>query len=247
MNNIGFGIFCFGEEYYYKGTVEKINKILENGFHCYILTENPEFFQKKYTPSFVHTILYDRSFKSYSDKMILPRHVLKNHDISIMIDADTHITDYTFLKELKNYNFKKGISYIDTLENHKSGKAWVKDLLVINGQEWNAYHTYASRLYPNYLQFQTLWEYFLVINKDGFNQTSFYNHYEKLQLAKEFCDLPMNKEINGAGEGISVQIASKLSETSIERDFDLYNLLKDKMISVSRRHTRREFWPDWMK
>jgi hypothetical protein len=86
-----------------------------------------------------------------------------------------------------------------------------------------------------------------VINKDGFNQTSFYNHYEKLQLAKEFCDLPMNKEINGAGEGISVQIASKLSETSIERDFDLYNLLKDKMISVSRRHTRREFWPDWMK
>lgn len=247
MNNIGFGIFCFGEEYYYNGTVEKINKILENGFHCYILTENPEFFEKKYTPSFVHTIPYNRTYKSYADKMILPKYILKNHDIVIMIDADTHITDYSFIRELKNYTFKPGISYIDTLENHKAKKAWVKDLLVTDSQEWNAYHTYANRIFPNYLEFPTLWEYFLVINKDGFNEDTFYSYYEKLQLAKEFCDLPMNKEINGAGEGISIQIASKLSETNIERDMDLYNLLKDKMISISRRHTRREFWPDWMK
>lgn len=247
MNNIGFGIFCFGEEYYYKGTVEKINRILEAGFHCYILTENPEYFGKKYTPSFVHTIEYNRSFKSYADKMILPKYILKNHDIAVMIDADTHITDYSCIKDLKNYRFKEGITYMDTLENHKSGRAWVKDLIVTESPEWNAYHTYANKIYPNYFEFGTLWEYFLVINKDGFNQNNFYNHYEKLQLVKEFCDLSMNKEINGAGEGISIQIASKLSETNVERDFDLYNLLKDKMISVSRRHTRREFWPDWMK
>ena len=47
MNNIGFGIFCFGEEYYYKGTVEKINNILNGGYHCYILTENTDFFTTK--------------------------------------------------------------------------------------------------------------------------------------------------------------------------------------------------------
>jgi hypothetical protein len=247
MNNIGFGFFCFGEEYYYKGTVEKINKILENGFHCYILTEDPEYFEKKYTSSFVHTIKYDRLFKSYSDKMILPKYILKNHDITIMIDSDTHIKDYSFINELKNYNFKEGISYIDTLENHKCGKALVKNLVVKESSEWNPYHTYASKIYPNYLEFNTLWEYFLIINKTGFNRDSFYDHYEKLQIAKEFSDLSMNKEINGAGEGISIQIASKLSKTEIQRDLVLYDLFKDKMESVSRRYTRPEFWPEWMK
>ena len=29
MNNIGFGIFCFGERYYYKGALEKIKEILK--------------------------------------------------------------------------------------------------------------------------------------------------------------------------------------------------------------------------
>jgi hypothetical protein len=28
---------------------------------------------------------------------------------------------------------------------------------------------------------------------------------------------------------------------------ELYELLKDKMVSVSRRHTRPELWPEWMK
>ncbi len=247
MNNIGFGIFCFGEEYYYKGTVEKINRILEAGFHCYILTETPEYFEKKYTPSFVHTIEYNRSFKSYADKMILPKYILKNHDIAVMIDADTHITDYSCIKDLKNYTFKEGITYTDTLENHKSGRAWVKDLIVTESPEWNAYHNYAKKIDPSYIELGTLWEYFLVINKTGFNQDSFYLHYEKLQLAKEFSDLSMNKEINGAGEGISIQIAAKLSESKINRDLELYSLLKDKMVSVSRRFTRPEFWPDWMK
>jgi hypothetical protein len=27
----------------------------------------------------------------------------------------------------------------------------------------------------------------------------------------------------------------------------LYDLIKDKMVSVSRRHTRPELWPNWMK
>ena len=247
MNNIGFGIFCFGEEYYYKGAVEKINRLLENRFHCYVLTENPEYFEKKYTSSFLHVIKYNRSFKSYADKMILPKYILSQHDISILIDADTHITDYQFLNELKNYTFKSGISYIDTLENHKAKKAWVKELIVTDSPEWKSYHEYANKIYPKYIDFPTLWEYFLIINKDGFNQDVFYEYYEKLQLAKEYSDLSMNKDINGAGEGISIQIASKLSSTNVERDFNLYETLKDKLISISRRYTRPEFWPEWMK
>ena len=99
MNNIGFGIFCFGEEYYYKGTVEKINSILNAGYHCYILTEDTEYFTKKYTAP-LHVFEYNRSYKSYADKMILPKHIFKNHDICILIDADTFIKNYSFLDDL---------------------------------------------------------------------------------------------------------------------------------------------------
>ena len=28
MNNIGFGIMCFGDDYFYQGTNDKINEIL---------------------------------------------------------------------------------------------------------------------------------------------------------------------------------------------------------------------------
>lgn len=247
MNNIGFGIFCFGEEYYYKGTVEKINKILNAGYHCYILTENPDFFTKKYMPLYLHVFEYHRSYKSYSDKMILPKQILKNHDICILIDADTHIKDYTFLEDLKSYNFKEGISFIDTLLNHNAKREFVKDLINKESNEWKPYDNYVTTIYPNYGNFITMWEYFLVINKKGFNFKDFYYHYERLQLAKEYSDLSHKKEVNGAGEGISIQVSCKLSKTNIERDFELYNLLKDKMVSISRRFVRPELWPDWMK
>ena len=49
MNDIGFGIFCFGKNYYYRGTFEKIDKILEEGYPIYVLTESPEIFEKKYS------------------------------------------------------------------------------------------------------------------------------------------------------------------------------------------------------
>ena len=247
MNNIGFGIFCFGEEYYYKGAYEKIKNILNEGYHCYVLTEDPNQFKSKFTDTYLHVVKYDRSFKSYADKMILPKHDLPIHDQCVLIDADTHITDYSFLKELKKYNFKCGISYVDTLENHAAKRKYVNELINSESPEWNSYHTYASKVLPNYRDFETMWEYFLVINKNGFNLNDFYNHYEKLQIAKEFCDLPLNKEVNGAGEGISIQISAKLSNSDIQRDVELFEMIKNKMISVSRRHTRKEFWPEWMK
>mgnify|MGYP000129374598 FL=1 len=76
MNNIGFGIFCFGEEYYFNGTFDKIRNILNEGYHCYILTDTPEKFTTKYSSSLLHIIQYDRTFKSYADKMILPKYIL---------------------------------------------------------------------------------------------------------------------------------------------------------------------------
>jgi len=247
MNNIGFGIFCFGEEYYFKGTLDKINHILNEGYHCYILTDNPEYFTTRYSSSFLHVIQYDRNFKSYSDKMILPKYILRKHNIGILIDADTHITDYSFLESLKTYSFNKGVSYIDTLLNHNAKKGIVKDLINETNPEWKIYVEYASKLYPPFFNFETMWEYFLVINKDGFDSDSFYYYYEKLQVVKEYSDLPLKKEISGAGEGISIQISSKLSNSEIQRDLRLYEMLKDKMVSVSRRYTPRELWPEWMK
>ena len=49
MNKIGFGIFCFGDEFYFNGTLDKIKDILDNGYHCHILTDNVEFFNTKYS------------------------------------------------------------------------------------------------------------------------------------------------------------------------------------------------------
>ena len=247
MNNIGFGIFCFGEEYYYKGTIDKINSILDKGYHCYILTEDTEYFTKKYTSPHLHVFVYNRSYKSYADKMILPKHVLKNHDICVLIDADTHIKDYSFLDDLRHFNFKGGISYIDTLLNHNARREFVRDLINVNSDEWKPYVNYVTKLYPNYGDFNTMWEYFLVINKNGFNLNDFYYHYERLQLSKEYSDLSFKKEINGAGEGISIHVSGKLSNTNVERDMVLYELLKNKIISISRRFVRPELWPDWMK
>lgn len=247
MNNIGFGVFCFGDDFYYRGTVEKINNILNAGYHCYILTEDTEYFTKKYTPSYVHVLEYDRTFKSYSDKILLPKQVLKNHDICILIDADTDIKDYSFLDDLRHFNFKEGISFIDTLLNHNAKREFVKDLINKDSDEWKPYVEYVTKLYPNYGDFATMWEYFLVFNKKGFILNEFYHHYERLQLAKEYSDLSYKKEVNGAGEGISIQVSGKLSNTNVERDLELYNLLKNKMVSINKRFINPINQPDWMK
>jgi len=244
MNNIGFGIFCFGEDYYYRGTKEKIKQLLNAELSVYVLTDKPEEFIEY--PQ-VHVIQYNRHLKSYSDKMILPKYILKNHDICILLDADTHVTDYSFLELLKTYSFNKGVSYIDTLLNHSAKKGIVKDLVNQTNPEWKTYVEYASKLYPPFFNFETMWEYFLVINKDGFDVNSFYYYYEKLQVVKEFSDLPLKKEISGAGEGISIQISCKSANIEIQRDLVLYGLLEGKMISISRIHTPRHLWPNWMK
>jgi hypothetical protein len=246
MNNIGIGIFCFGEEYYYKGTIDKLNHFLAEGFHCYVLTEDTNYFTSKYTNDLLHTIYYDRTFKSYHDKMILPKHILKNHDYCALIDADLHINDFSIIDILKTYEFKYGITYIHTLKSHRANREFVKDIMG-EGPEWNSYKVYAEKLYPLYKEFETIWENFLIINKIGFKQKQFYDYYEKLQISKEFSDLYTNKKVSGAGEGISLAISAKLSDSDIQRDNDLYEIIKDKILDVSRNFTIPELWPDFMK
>ena len=151
----------------------------------------------------------------------------KYYDISIIIDADLEITDWSFLDDLKTYEFKYGISYLENLKGHQNGKERVKDLVSDHG-EWGSYKIYVNKVYPPYGELETIWEYLLIFNKIGFN-SKFFEHYEKLQLCKDFSDLNFNKTVNGAGEGVSISIASKLSGTDIQKDNELFNLIKDKI------------------
>lgn len=225
--NKAFGILCFGDESYFKNTITKIDKILNRGFKVYILTDNVEYFDSQYSETFVKVISYTRTFKSYHDKLILVKHMTKYHDISIIIDADLEISDWSFLDDLKTYDFKYGISYLENLKGHQNGKEMVKDLVSDHG-EWGSYKIYVNKVYPSYGELETIWEYLLIFNKIGLN-SKFFEHYEKLQLCKDFSDLNFNKTVNGAGEGVSISIASKLSNTDIQKDVTLYDLISNKL------------------
>ena len=233
MNDIGFGIMCFGDDHYFQSAKEKEEKILQAGFDCTILTDNPPYFSG-------HYISYDREVKSYHDKMILPKDILLTRDICILIDADVRIDDYSFLNDLKTHKFKEGISYVDVLFNHPEKKRFTSELnLTI--PEWKEYEKYAKSLLLNPKTFNYLplmWEYFLVINPLGSNLKKFYEIYERLQIAKEFCDLKTEKGVLGNGEGVSISVAAKLSNTPCLRDMELYDIIKDKMSNISRKWMR---------
>ena len=225
--NKAFGILCFGDKSYFKSTITKIDKILNRGFKVYILTDDVEYFDSQYSETFVKVNQYTRTFKSYHDKLILVKHMTKYHDISIIIDADLEISDWSFLDDLKTYNFKYGISYLENLKGHQNGKERVKDLVSDHG-EWGSYKMYVNKVYPSYGELETIWEYLLIFNKIGLN-SKFFEYYEKLQLCKDFSDLNFNKTVNGAGEGVSISIAAKLSNSDIQKDDELYNLISNKL------------------
>lgn len=238
MNNIGFGIMCFGDEYYYQGAIEKQKEIIAVGYDCYVLTDKPELFN-------YNTLPYDREYKSYYDKMLLPKHILKSHDICILLDADTRIIDYSFLESLKTHKFKEGISYPDVLYNHPERKRLVKEL-DMSSRGWRYFHDYAKSQLIDFGDLELMWEYFLVINPNGSDLKKFYQVYERLQVAKEFGELK-STEVVGCGEGISIAIASKLSGTPCQRDNELYDIIKYNIVNVSRRFTPKEKWASWMK
>ena len=244
MNRIGFGFLCFGEDYYYKGTADKVQVLLNLGFNCYILTEDVEYFNIH--PN-LYTTPYTKQYKSYYDKLTLTELIFKNHKVAIIVDADAHILDYNWVQKLNTYNFKQGVSYIKTLSEHPSKRQFIKDLISKDLDEWKPYVKYLENIYPDYGNLNTIWEFFLIINKDGFNQEKFFEIYNTLQIAKEAGDLIAKKKVLGAGEGISIQVSGKLSNTPVEQDLVLHELLKDKIQSISRKFVRPELWPDWMK
>lgn len=246
MNNIGIGIFCFGDEHYFNFTKEKLDKFIEKEFKCYVLTDNPEFF-KEYEQS-INVILYDKENKSYHDKMLLPKYILKEQQIAIIIDADSYITDYSIIDDFRQYIFNVGISYVDTLLNHPARLVYNSNINY-DELEWKHYKKFIDENYESVLNFETIWEYLIIVNRTGFNSDEFYEKYNEIQDVREKSDLisGKNKKIIGNGEGISLRYASILSDTLLQRDFDLYEIIKDKIINVSKNFTHPNFLPNFMK
>lgn len=240
MNKIGIGIFCFGDDYYYNRALDKIDHILFNGYECYILTDKPEYFENKN----VNLIEYTKDNKSYHDKAILIKHILKKCDICILIDADIYIKDYTFFMEFQNYKFKNGISFPFSLKNHKTNREFVGEL-PIGSKDWIDYTICLSRMYPDFRKLKTIWENFLFINKNGFDDSFFY-YYEKLQTSKDNLDIKNKKDILGNGEGVSIMASSKLANIEIEQDFEMADIIKDYITDISKNFTPESSWEDFM-
>lgn len=231
MNNFGLGIMCFGKEEYFVDTKIKLKELVKNNVSCYILTDNPNYFSDLN----VNIVLYDRNIKSYHDKMLLIKHILKIHDICILLDADILVTDNSYINILKNYEFGNGITYIDTLGSHPANKMFIKQFgMNPENKDWYNYRKYIESVCSQYLDFETIYEYFLVVKKESITD-NFYKIYEKLQVIKESCDiLSYDKDIIGAGEGISLQISANVSNCEIRRDEKLYEILKSKIKNINR-------------
>jgi hypothetical protein len=228
MNNIGVGIMCFGHQVYYNSTFSKVKNFIDNGIRCYVLTENVDFFKGKFDSDMLTLLPYNKSIKSYHDKVLIIKEIIKYHEIAILVDADTILDGYTFLHNMKEFEFEKGISYLSSLENHECKYGFIKNIQMDpENVQWHDYRKYVEKLLPEFGELETIWEYYIVVNKDGFNSDEFFNYYEKLQIVKEYCDLLTGKnKIIGAAEGVSVHIAAKLSNSQIQKDENLHNLLR---------------------
>jgi hypothetical protein len=243
--NIGFGICCFGKEIYFKGTKAKLDYLLNNGHCCYVLTDNSDFFMQNFDGKNLHILPYGRFYRSYHDKISIVKTIHKNHDIAILLDADLNIKDYSALDKLVKFDYSDGVSYIDTLENHPGKFATVGEI-PMDGIEWNEYVKYANRIYSDINRIETIWEYFIVFNKQGFDESKFFEDYERLQVAKEFCDVKLNKEVSGAGEGISIAISCLKNDIQISRDLRLSSLLNNVLKPITQ-HTPESEIPDYLK
>lgn len=245
MNHIGFGIMCFGDLMYFRGTTEKIDNLTKRGYNCYVLTDNRDFFVEKYWGKSVKVISYDRSFKSYHDKIHLVKEIHNFHQIAILIDADSFITDYDVFRRLEIFEYQEGISYVDTLSNHKAKFGTVGEI-PMDSKEWKEYEKYCLGKFKNFKDLETIWEYFIVFNRLGFKSKSFFYEYDKLQIIKEYCDISFDKNVSGAGEGISVALASQLSGNKIQRDLRLSTITTNTIRPITK-YTPSNQRPSFMK
>ena len=245
MDHIGFGIMCFGEEKYFRGTIEKIKNLTNLGYHCYILTDDPNRLFTLFWGMKVEIITYNRSYRSYYDKVSLVKTIHAEHDIAILLDADLHIIDYSLFEKISKYDFKEGVSYVDTLLNHTAKFKNVGDI-PMEAEEWLEYKKYVNTIYPKVNELETLWEYFIVFNKIGFNSKNFFSTYEKLQVVKEFCDVKLNKDVSGAGEGVSVSVSCLVNDIPLSFDKRLSILTKNTLKPITR-HTPTNEIPNYLK
>lgn len=227
INKIGFGILCFGDKKYFDGTVQKLNRLMNLGFKCYVLTDNPDFFYKKYTPLSLSILEYKREFKSYHDKILLVKEILLSQDVAIIIDADIKI-DLNNINDLKIYNFKDGISYIENLFRHRVKKSTINEMDLMLKNDWKMYYAFINSKIGEFTNKETIWEHILVFKK--YDYSEFYNWYEKLQIIKEYCDVLEDKKVIGAGEGITINVSSMITNVPLQKDLELYNKLKDSII-----------------
>jgi hypothetical protein len=221
MNDIGIGIMCFGAEKYFEHTQMLIETL--EGIDTYILTDNPVIFSETQK-----TIKYDRTVKSYHDKIILAKEILKFHDICIILDADALIKDITVINDLITYQFKEGITYIDYLRS----ASYITIGDIHPTERWNSYFSYIKNIYPDYIHLETIHEYFIVFKRNI--KYDFFVEYEKLQITKEYCDVKCGKEILGAGEGVSIQIAAKITKTPIRKDIKLNSMIQNKILNITQ-------------
>ena len=245
MESIGFGIMCFGKDRYFRGTIEKLNHLTGLGLPCYLLTDDPSRFFTLFWGKGVDIIPYKRSYKSYYDKISLVKNIHEKHDVAILLDADLHVKDYSFFEKLKGYDFKEGVSYVDTLWNHTARFKTVGNIPMVE-KEWLEYKNYVTDLYPDIFNVETIWEYFIVFNKVGFDSDKFFNDYEKLQVVKEFCDVKLNKDVSGAGEGVSISISCLKNNIPISLDKRLESLTK-RVLKPITRHTPTNEIPDYLR
>jgi hypothetical protein len=222
MNNIGIGIMCFGADKYFEHTQMLIDAFAN--ISTYILTDNPiKFSENK------NVIKYNRQVNSYHDKIIVAKEILKFHDTCILLDADTLIKDSSILDDLLNYPFQEGITYIDNLK-HLTCET-IGDIQPT--ERWNTYFDYVKNIYTEYTNLETIHEYFLVFKSNI--DDKFFATYEKLQIVKEYCDVKCNKEILGAGEGVSIQIAASITNTPIRKDDELNKIIQNKILNITQR------------
>ena len=91
--DIAIGILCFGDKKYFDYTNVLIQKLCEYDIVHYILTDQDDLIQIS-DKTFV--VDYNRPIKSYHDKIMLATHILKLHDVCVLLDADIIINDYDF-------------------------------------------------------------------------------------------------------------------------------------------------------
>ena len=226
MKNFSIGVLCFGQNVIYHKTKILCESILKEGYDCYVLTDDVDFF--KDTNATI--IEYNRVNKSYHDKIILHKKILQKFNVSIVLDADILINNFYFLYDLNSYEFKQGVSYLKTLKDRIPCVNTVADLN-LNGVRWDVYNSYVNTKIDNYNELETIWEYVTIFNKNGLND-EFFKVYEQLQLMKECCDLfSDNIKILGAGEGISIKVSAEITKTNCELDDDLNKILEKYFVS----------------